>query len=64
MRVRPAVVSYIFFGLLQAVVLLVYSGSVQWNETGTWVYVGMVGVILTTGVVALVAGVRAGRVAG
>jgi hypothetical protein len=64
MRVRPAVVSYIFFGLLQAVVLLVYSGSVQWNETGTWVYVGMVGVILTTGVVALVAGLRAGRVAG
>jgi hypothetical protein len=64
LRVRPATVSYLLFGLLQSVALLRYPGSVQWGEPGAWIYVAFLAVMVVTGAVALVVGLRAERVAG
>jgi hypothetical protein len=64
LRVRPATVSYLVFGILQGVALLRYSGSVQWGEVGAWVYVAFLVVMVVTGAVALVIGLRVERVAG
>jgi hypothetical protein len=61
-RVRPAVVSYLLFGLLQGVVLLRYSSLMQWQEPGAWVYLAFVLAIIATSLAALVAGFRAEQV--
>lgn len=58
-RIRPALVAYAVLGVLELIAVLRYSGELSGDSVGTWLYVGSLGVVLTTGAYGIVRILRA-----